>query len=100
VGEDIRRIYFDNLPSREAKIEKEKLRIIFSQPRGLGLMRYVFAGSQKMLIEKSYFEKGRCAWRVYYYEYRREQDKFYPAAIILKNYRFGYNLIVRFKEVR
>jgi hypothetical protein len=34
VGEDIRRIYFDNVPSGEAKIEKERSRIIFSQPRG------------------------------------------------------------------
>ncbi len=100
VGEDIRRIYFDNVPSGEAQIEKERYRIIFDQPRGLGFVRYVFAGSQKALVEKSYFEKGSCAWRVYYSEYRREQGKFYPAAIALKNYRFGYNLIVRLKEVR
>ena len=100
VGEDIRRIYLDNLPSQNSVIEKEKFRIIFSQPYGLGLMKYVFAGSQKMLIEKGYYEKGRCLWCVFYYEYRQERGKFYPAGIILKNYHYGYNLIVRLKEVR
>jgi hypothetical protein len=100
VGEDIRRIYFDNVPSQEAKAQKDRYRVIFSEPSGSGVMKYIFAGSQAMLIEKRYYEKNRLFWSVFYYEYRQDHGKFYPAGIMLRNYRFGYNLIVRLKEVR
>lgn len=100
VGEDIRRIYFDAVPSGEAKAQKNGNRIIFSQPSGPGVITYIFAGSGPKLIEKRYYEKNRLFWSVFYYEYRQDHGKFYPAGIMLKNYRFGYNLIVRLKEVR
>ena len=100
VGEDIRRIYFDNVPSPEAKAQKDRYRVIFSEPSGSGIMKFIFAGSPPMLIEKRYYEKNRLPWSVFYYEYRRDHGKFYPGGIILKNYRYGYNLIVRLKEVR
>lgn len=100
VGEDIRRIYFDVVPSQEAQIKKEKYKIIFSSSEGSGLTKYIFAGKPNVLIEKRYYENKRYAWRVFYYEYRNYDGKFYPASIMLKNYRFGYNLIIRLKEVR
>ena len=100
VGEDIRRIYFDLLPSAQAKIKKEKYRIIFTQPSGAGLMKYVFAGSHHWLIEKHYSEKNRYLWSVFYYNYLMDNGRLYPAGLILKHHRFGYNLIIRLKEVR
>jgi hypothetical protein len=99
-GEDIRRIYFDNVPSGEAKVKKEKYKIVFNEPRGSGVIEHIFAGNPMMLIEKKYYEKKQLTWSVFYYEYRRERDKYYPAGIILRNSRFGYNLTVRLKEVR
>jgi len=100
VGEDIRRIYFDLLPSAQAKVEKEKYRIIFSQPSGHGEMKYIFAGSQHWLIEKHYSEKNRKLWSVFYYDYLMDKGGLYPAGLVLKHHRFGYNLIIRLKEVR
>lgn len=100
VGEDIRRIYFDLIPSAQAKIEKEKYRIIFSQPSGAGKMQYIFAGPQHWLVEKHYSEKNRKVWSVFYYDYLMDQNKLYPAGLILKHHRFGYNLVIRLKEVR
>ncbi|MCX5698235.1 MAG: DUF3261 domain-containing protein [Candidatus Omnitrophica bacterium] len=100
VGEDIRRIYFNMLPSSQAKIEKEKYRIIFSQPIGSGQMKYIFGGSHHWLIEKHYSEKNRKLWSVFYYDYLMDKGRLYPAGLILKHYRFGYNLIIRLKEVR
>lgn len=100
VGEDIRRIYFDLLPSAQAKIKKERYRIIFTQPSGAGLMKYVFAGSHHWLIEKHYFEKNHNLWSVFYYDYLVDKGQLYPAGLILKHHRFGYNLIIRLKEVR
>lgn len=100
VGEDIRRIYFDPLPTAQAKIEKEKYRIIFTQPSGAGEMKYIFAGSHHWLIEKHYYEKNHKLWSVFYYDYLMNKGKLYPAGLILKHHRFGYNLIIRLKEVR
>jgi len=100
VGADIRRIYFDNVPSATAKAQKDRYRVVFSEPSGSGVIKYIFAGAGPRLIEKRYYEKNRLFWSVFYYEYIERQGKFYPAGIILKNYRFGYNLIVRLKEVR
>lgn len=99
-GEDIRRIYFDNVPSEEAKAKKEKYRLVFSEPSGSGVIEHIFAGNPMMLIEKKYYEKKHLIWTVSYYEYRRERDKNYPAGIIFRNSRFGYNLTIRLKEVR
>ena len=100
IGEDIRRIYFDIVPSPEAKAQKDRYRVIFREPVGSGAIQYIFAGTGLKLIEKRYYEKNRLLWSVFYYQYSRDHGKFYPAGIILKNYRFGYNLIVRLKEVR
>ena len=100
VGEDIRRIYFDLTPSAQAKIKKEKYIITFSQPSGTGQIKYVFAGQKHWLIEKHYYEKNHKLWSVFYYNYLTNKGKLYPENIILKHYRFGYNLIIRLKEVR
>jgi len=102
VGEAIRRIYFDNVPSPEAKMQKDRYRVIFSEPHGVGTLKYIFAGTSSplKLIEKRYYEKNRLLWSVFYYEYRQDRGKLYPVGIILRHYRLGYNLIVRLKEVR
>ena len=99
-GDDIRRIYFGNVPSGEAKAQKEKRRVVFSEASGSGVIKYIFAGSPTMLVEKKYYEKTHLIWSVSYYEYRQKRGKYYPSGIVLKNSRFGYSLTVRLKEVR
>ena len=100
VGEDIRRIYFDTTPAQGSVLKKEKYRIIYTQTKGPGVMKYIFAEIPARLIEKRYYESGRNIWSVYYYDYRFMQDKIYPAYCILKHYKFGYKLFTRIKEVR
>jgi hypothetical protein len=100
VGEDIKRIYFDLLPSSDAKIEREKYRIVFRQSTGLGRMEYIFAGPEGNLIEKNYYEDGATIWTVSYYEYTRNKGKLYPTGTILKNNKYGYRLIVKLKEIQ
>ncbi|MCK4389439.1 MAG: DUF3261 domain-containing protein [Desulfobacterales bacterium] len=100
VADDIRRIYFDRVPGPEAKVYKEKYKIIFRQATAAGVMEYVFAGIDNALIEKRYY-KGSCrVWTVSYYEYRREKEKLYPAGIILTHHEHQYQLVVRLKEIR
>ena len=100
VGEDIKRIYFDLLPSSDAKIERQKYRIIFRQGFGSGFMEYVFAGAEGTLLEKNYYEDGVAVWTVSYYEYTRNRGKLYPSGTILNNNKFGYRLIVKLKEIQ
>jgi len=99
VGADIRRVYFNLIPSHAAKIEKKKHQIKFSEPSGAGVVEYVFAGAGGYLIEKGYYEGNMLNWKVSYYEYQQKDGKIYPAGIILKNYKYGYTLTIKLKEI-
>ena len=100
VGEDIRRIYFDLTPSAGAVVNKKKTKIVFSGPAGSGILEYTFAGSAGLLVEKNYYEDGILNWSVSYYEYLQKDGKNYPSGIILENYKYGYSLTVKLKEIR
>ncbi|PKL52641.1 MAG: hypothetical protein CVV37_00130 [Nitrospira bacterium HGW-Nitrospira-1] len=98
-GEDIKRVYFDLVPSKEAEINRKKFSVIFRQQEGEGIAEYVFSGPDQYLTEKTYYEKGGPVWRVSFYEYLNRDGKIYPGGTILKNYLYGYRLIIRLKEV-
>ncbi|MBI5056063.1 MAG: DUF3261 domain-containing protein [Nitrospirae bacterium] len=100
VGEDIRRIYFDLTPSASAEVKKRKYKVIFDEPLGAGVVEYIFAGEGGHLVEKNYYEDSRLNWRVSYYEYRQKDGKIYPSGIILDNYKYGYGLTIKLKEIR
>ena len=100
VGDDTRRIYFDRLPSPDARAFRETHRILFRQDEGAGELEYVFAGSDGFLVEKRYYENGRKLWTASYYEYRRQDGKLYPDGIILEHHQYGYRLLVRLREIR
>ena len=100
VAEDTRRMYFDRIPGPDAKISKEKYRILFRQRAGDGDIEYVFGGADGVLVEKRYYEGGSRIWSVSYYDYRREMGKLYPAGIILEDHRRRYRLVVRLREIR
>jgi outer membrane biogenesis lipoprotein LolB len=99
VGTDIRRIYFDLVPSDKARIAKSTYEIKFSEPYGAGVMEYEFAGEERELVGKSYYENDDIIWRISYYEYREQNGKHFPQGIIMKNYKYGYQLTVRQKEL-
>jgi len=100
VGDDIRRVYFDIAPSESAKVIKERYRIIFKEQKGSGYIDYMFAGKDRYLVEKRCYENNKRLWTVFYYGYILKEGKLYPAQVLFKHHRFGYNLIIRLKEVR
>ena len=100
VADNIKKAYFDCIPAADANVFKKKYTIIFRQPNVSGTMEYVFAGADKVLIEKNYYENNRKVWSVFYYEYQKVNEKLYPAGIIIKHYQYKYNLIVRLLEIR
>lgn len=97
VGNDIKRIYFDLVPSSEAQVRKKKYRIVFRQPSDQGTLEYIYAG-QGNLAEKNYYEDQSLVWRVSYYEYNDQNGKRWPRGIVFLNYRYGYRLTIRHKE--
>lgn len=99
VGEDIKRIYFNLVPTTKAEIKKKKYQVISRQLLSSGSMEYIFAGEDGYLVEKSYYNDNALIWRVSYYEYRQKDGKIYPGGIILKNYKYQYGLTVRLKEI-
>ena len=99
VGNDIRRIYFDLFPSEKARVWKGKYKVNFWQPYDSGVMEYEFAGEGRQLVEKVYYENDEIIWRISYYEYVVRNGKHYPQGIIMTNYRYGYQLTVRQKEL-
>jgi hypothetical protein len=100
VGADIRRIYLDLIPSPEARAAGKGDRVLFRQRSGKGALEYEFGGEGANLVTKTYREDERAVWRVSYYEYQSKDGKRYPTAIVLRNFRYGYRLIVRQKEIR
>jgi len=98
VAGDIRRIYFDLVPAREATVRKSACRLKFRQPSGAGHLEYVFAGPRGDLIEKNYYDESGLAWRVAYYEYLEQNGKRVPQGIVLLHYDYRYRLTVRQKE--
>ena len=99
VGEDIRRIYFDLVPSENAEIIREKHAVIFNQKDGEGITEYIFSGPGHYLTDKTYYEDGNPLWRVSFYEYQSKYSRIYPGGTILKNYKYDYRLIIRLKEI-
>jgi hypothetical protein len=99
VGTDIRRVYFDLIPSPEARITRKKHEVVFRQRSGWGALEFTYAGAEGILVKKTYIEDNRAVWRVSYYEYQRKNGKLYPLGIIFTNYRYGYRLVVRQKEI-
>jgi len=99
VGEDIMRVYFDQVPLAQARIVNRKDRLVFRQPSGEGALEYVFAGEPAVLRTKTYYEDNRAVWRVSYYDYQVKDGKYFPKGIVLQNYPHGYRLIVRQKEI-
>jgi hypothetical protein len=98
VGNDIRRIYFDLVPGREALVRKRTNKLVFRQRAGSGFLEFLFGGAAGELIEKKYSDENGIRWRVSYYEYRDQQGKRLPQGVVFKNYEFGYQLTVRNKE--
>ncbi len=100
VGKDIQRIYLDLTPSSVSRRRSGKNTLIVRERAGEGSIDYEFAGPDGNLLKKTYREDHRAVWRVSYYDYQEKNGKLYPAGIIFANYRYGYRLIVRQREIR
>lgn len=100
VARDIGRVYFDLLPPAGAIPRNHPRKIEFRAPAEGGEVRHVFAGPSGDLTEKRWYdEKGSLVWRVSYYEYRDERAGRIPRGVVLDNFKHGYRLVVKVKEI-
>jgi len=100
VAGDIKKIYFNRLPEAGTKASREKYEIVFARNENGATIEHVFAGAGNLLVEKRCTVDNIALWSVYYYEYRIENGKLYPAGIVLENHKYDYRLILRLKEIR
>ncbi|MBU0896928.1 MAG: hypothetical protein KJ629_05290 [Candidatus Omnitrophica bacterium] len=127
VAEDIKRIYFNRIPSKDAQIRKTRNKVIFRHQKDEGILEHVFAGVDKtppfkvsggsicarlcpqgyegipmdnLLITKNYYEKERLIWSVSYYQWHNNHGKIYPAGVVFKHHRYKYELVSRLREIR
>ncbi len=99
VAEDIRRIYFDLLPSPRAQVAVRRHRVVFSESTGDGTLRHVFGGENLVLLEKSFRQGWFRRWRVMYYEYEPNKGWLVPRGIVLHNRRYNYRLVVKIRDL-
>jgi hypothetical protein len=99
VSEDIKRIYLDMMPAPDARFIEGKHSVLSRQRAGEGALEYEFSGEGMRLARKTYREDHRAVWRVSYDEYREKDGKSYPMVVVFTNYRYGYRLIVRQREI-
>lgn len=97
---DIKNIYFNRDPDSSLEVKKEKRKIVFRKDIEGGFLEYVFSGEGRFLSEKNYYEKNKKVWSVSYYEYILNNGKVYPKYIALKHHKYGYDLIIKLKEIR
>lgn len=98
VADDIRRIYFDLLPSADARLGLGRYAHTYKESVGKGDIVYVFRGGP-YLAEKKYYEQGEIVWKASYYEYRGEGGMLYPGGVVFINYKYGYSLTARLLEI-
>jgi outer membrane biogenesis lipoprotein LolB len=99
IGEDMKRIYFDLVPSSGASTIVKKDRAIIRRGADAGIMKYEFGGEDISLVNKSYYENNVLKWKVSYYEYQEKDGQLHPGGIVLNNYVQGYRLTLTLKEI-
>ena len=97
---DVKNIYFNRAPNILTEAKKEKGKVIFRETLKDGTLEYVFSGEGRFLAEKNYYESNKRIWSVSYYGYIFNNGKIYPKNIVLKHYKYGYDLIIKLKEIR
>jgi hypothetical protein len=91
IADDMRRIYFNLVPAKDADVRAGKTKIRFRDKDVI----YEFGGDPLVLLEKHRAGLLGAIWRVRYYDYARTANAFYPRGIVMDNNEFHYRLIVK-----
>jgi hypothetical protein len=100
VAADVRRAFFDLVPTATATGRREPWAIVFAQPAPGGRVEYVFGGAGARLVAKRYFEGKRLVCQIGYFDYREAEGKLFAQRIVLQNLKYRYGLTVKLREIR
>jgi hypothetical protein len=95
IAQDVRRMYFDLLPSPDAKVEPRRTYVRFSQRNDAGTLIHEMGGEPAVLLEKRQAGILGTIWRVQYFDYTPVAGGLYPRGIVLDNSRFFYRIVVK-----
>lgn len=100
MGRDIRRMYFELLPSDTAAVTIERTVVRFSQKTNEGRLVYEFGGEPTLLLEKHLDGFFGAIWRVQYFQYASSTEGLFPREIVMNNNQFHYQIVVKNRAMR
>jgi len=98
IGQDVRRMYFDLLPSPTAKVEPRRTFVRFSERNEAGTLIYEIGGEPTVLLEKRQAGMFGTLWRVRYFDYTPVPGGLYPRGIVMDNSRYFYRIVVKNRD--
>ncbi len=98
VGIDVQRIYFNRVPS-SLHYKVYANRIEFFDRNENSEYRYIFAGKDPVLVEKSYYEGGEKIWEIIYSNYSLIEGYLYPQTIRFNHKQYRYQLRITMREL-
>lgn len=99
IASNIAHIYMNRVPQKDARVRKESDQIVFQQDEEQGVLEFIFAGKDVLLVEKRFKRSGRIVWCVRYYEYKLRDGKWYPGGVVLRHFRPSYSLTLQLQEI-
>jgi len=100
IAEDIRRMYFDLVPDRAARVRVEARRLRYTEDRPDGKVEFVLGGADGVLLEKRLTHRQWSVWRVRFYEYNPAGEGVFPRGMVLDNARYHYRIVVKNRSLR
>jgi hypothetical protein len=98
IAGDVRRMYFDLLPSPVARIELVRTFVRFNQRNPDGTLIFEMGGSPSILLEKRQAGFFGTIWRVQYFDYIAAPGGLYPRGIVMDNSRYLYRIVVKNRD--
>jgi len=99
IGNDIARIYFNIVPKGESEFFINENNYELKENVENGFIKYVYGGTQSLLIKKGFYVKNKLQWEVNYFNYKKINDKILPFGIIFNNKLYKYKLYILTKQI-
>lgn len=98
IGQDVRRMYYDLVPSPAAKVESRHTFVRFNQRNDAGTLIYEMGDEPAVLLEKRQAGIFGTIWRVRYFDYTTVPGGLYPRGIVMDNNRYFYRIVVKNRD--
>jgi hypothetical protein len=98
IADDVRRMYFDLLPSPAAKVDPRRTFVRFSERNHDGILIFEMGDNPSILLEKRQAGFFGTLWRVRYFDYSPAAGGLYPRGIVMDNSRFFYRIVVKNRD--